>query len=135
MYCQNCGKEIDPKAVICVHCGVQTNNATSIAKPTGRGKGIASMILGIIGIIFCLSAFSSIDSVEYKLDMALYNGSQRLGFAIGFVLIQSIFAIIGVCLAASERKKFKNGFNASGLWLSIIGFACIAIQFIYTIAY
>ena len=24
MYCKNCGKEIDDKAVICVHCGVAT---------------------------------------------------------------------------------------------------------------
>lgn len=26
MYCTNCGKQIDDKAVICVHCGVAVNN-------------------------------------------------------------------------------------------------------------
>lgn len=31
MYCSNCGKEIDDKAVVCVHCGCATNN--SINKP------------------------------------------------------------------------------------------------------
>ena len=25
MYCQNCGKQIDDKAVVCIHCGVATN--------------------------------------------------------------------------------------------------------------
>ena len=30
MYCTNCGKQIDDKAVICVHCGVPTNNKTNI---------------------------------------------------------------------------------------------------------
>jgi len=26
MFCKNCGKEIDDKAVICVHCGCATGN-------------------------------------------------------------------------------------------------------------
>ena len=29
MYCYNCGKEIDDKAVVCVHCGVETKNMKS----------------------------------------------------------------------------------------------------------
>jgi hypothetical protein len=28
MYCANCGKQIDDRAVICVHCGVATGNPT-----------------------------------------------------------------------------------------------------------
>ncbi len=27
MFCKNCGKEIDDKAAVCVHCGVATNNS------------------------------------------------------------------------------------------------------------
>lgn len=26
MFCSNCGKEIDDKAVICIHCGCATKN-------------------------------------------------------------------------------------------------------------
>ena len=26
MFCSNCGKEIDDKAVICIHCGCETHN-------------------------------------------------------------------------------------------------------------
>ena len=26
MFCQNCGKEIDDKAVVCIHCGCATGN-------------------------------------------------------------------------------------------------------------
>jgi len=26
MFCSNCGKEIDDKAVVCVHCGAATHN-------------------------------------------------------------------------------------------------------------
>lgn len=39
MYCTNCGKQIDDKAVICVHCGVATNN-----------PNVASSILEIDGV-------------------------------------------------------------------------------------
>lgn len=29
MFCKNCGKEIDDKAAICIHCGVAVENAAS----------------------------------------------------------------------------------------------------------
>lgn len=29
MFCYNCGKEIDDKAVVCVNCGVETKNMKS----------------------------------------------------------------------------------------------------------
>ena len=136
MYCPNCGKEVNEKAVVCVGCGVPLNNNYNnlqINNKPKKGKGIASMVLGIIAAFYCLSAFSAFD----QLDSALYpySGSEQLGFAIGFVLVQSIFAIISICLAMSERKNQKNGFNTSGFWLSIASFAMIAIQFIYVITY
>ncbi|MCA6483113.1 MAG: TM2 domain-containing protein [Chitinophagaceae bacterium] len=34
MFCSNCGKQIDDKAAICIHCGVPTPNYKS---PTGSG--------------------------------------------------------------------------------------------------
>ena len=33
MFCMNCGKEIDDKAVICVHCGVATPNMQKMNQP------------------------------------------------------------------------------------------------------
>ena len=32
MYCTNCGKEIDDKAVVCIHCGVAINDSSSSKK-------------------------------------------------------------------------------------------------------
>lgn len=29
MYCKNCGQQIDDKAVVCIHCGVATQNLES----------------------------------------------------------------------------------------------------------
>lgn len=33
MFCKNCGKQIDDKAVICVHCGVPTDNYQQSVQP------------------------------------------------------------------------------------------------------
>lgn len=30
MYCSKCGKEIDDEAVVCVHCGIATQNLNKI---------------------------------------------------------------------------------------------------------
>lgn len=57
-YCKNCGKEIDDKAVICVHCGVpqssvhpaQSNNPDAERKATGA-EIAASILIPIVGVI------------------------------------------------------------------------------------
>ena len=125
MYCQNCGKKIDEKAVICIGCGCAI-------KRNGKGKGIASMVLGILAIIYSLIAFLVVLDDEAEL-YSYYSASEMAGYIIGSVLIQSVLAIISVSLAASERKTNKNGFNTSGLWLSISSFILIAIQIIILI--
>lgn len=33
MYCRNCGKEIDDKAVVCIHCGVATHDHPMFQQP------------------------------------------------------------------------------------------------------
>ena len=120
MYCQNCGKKIDENAVICVGCGCAI-------KRKGKGKGIASMVLGILSVIYSLLALLVVLDKEVAL-YSYYDISETIGTIIGTVLIQSVLAIISVSLAVSERKTNKNGFNTSGLWLSISSFILIAIQ-------
>ena len=52
MFCKNCGKEIDDQAVICVHCGVATNDEA--LNPEDRpsiGLNILSFFIPLIGLI------------------------------------------------------------------------------------
>lgn len=37
MYCQNCGKEIDDKATVCVYCGTPVNRRPKINDEGGFG--------------------------------------------------------------------------------------------------
>jgi len=44
MYCKYCGKEIDDKAYICVHCGSKVAEDNKVTVKSGRGLGIAGII-------------------------------------------------------------------------------------------
>lgn len=48
MFCKNCGKEIDDKAVICVHCGVATKDSPSDEK-TFTATLLLCLFLGGVG--------------------------------------------------------------------------------------
>lgn len=135
MYCVNCGNKVDENADICLKCGVllkKDNQKKSSSSPK-IGKGIASLVLGIIAVFFCISAFAAFEDLEYTL--VDYEGARRIGFAVGFILIQTILSVPGFCLAVAERMNNKNGFNTAGFWLGIASFICIAIQFIFVLIF
>lgn len=50
-YCHNCGEQIDEKAVICVHCGVQQ------PKISGSGSGTTISLEGKNRVMAALLAF------------------------------------------------------------------------------
>ncbi|MCI8545374.1 MAG: zinc ribbon domain-containing protein [Bacilli bacterium] len=135
MYCVNCGNKVDENADICLKCGVflkKDNQRNSTASPK-IGKGIASLVLGILAIYFCLAGFAAFDGLEYSL--LGYDGTQRIAYAVGFILIQTVFSVPGFCLAVAERMDNENGFNTAGFWLGIVSFICIGIQFIFVLIY
>jgi len=59
MFCNNCGKQIDDNAVICVHCGVSTKNRTSSNESNVDGSigcllGGLCFLIPIVGLILYL---------------------------------------------------------------------------------
>ena len=50
MFCSNCGKEIDDKAVICVHCGCSTQNSKS-QNPEDRSMLVTVLLWFFLGSI------------------------------------------------------------------------------------
>lgn len=49
MFCSNCGKEIDDKAVVCIHCGCATNNQQQKPAKSMLCAVILWLLLGGIG--------------------------------------------------------------------------------------
>ena len=62
-FCRNCGKEIDEKAVICIHCGVSQTDANSEAhdseedRKASASEIAASILLPIVGVILGIVCF------------------------------------------------------------------------------
>lgn len=55
MFCSNCGKEIDDKAVVCIHCGCETKNKNKQQKGSNGCLGCLIVLIGflmILGVIF-----------------------------------------------------------------------------------
>ena len=80
MYCKNCGKQIDDRAVICPHCGVPA------VKPATPGLCVAGFVISILsiwfGIIFCIPPILAIALSALGNRKAKKNGFQsNLGTA------------------------------------------------------
>ena len=141
MYCPNCGAKVDEKAVVCVKCGVslkkETNNTN---QPEKSGAATASMVLGILGLIFgvitLLIALGVSSYASNSLEMQLYGSisssyeEEKLATAIGIIFLPGILSLIGFILAITSRGKVKNGSNSAGLVLNIITIILCVIQFL-----
>lgn len=127
MYCRHCGKEIDDKAVICIYCGVPTDNMNSnVTNPEPadkkiNGLALAGMIVGIVGAVggnylFCIPSIVGLilSIIGYKMVKTCKSGK---GFAIAGIIVSAVslfFWILIWVLAFME-----------------IGYSGVPIRFIY----
>ncbi|MBE6157825.1 MAG: zinc ribbon domain-containing protein [Firmicutes bacterium] len=133
MFCSQCGKKLDEGAVFCSGCGyklgdIPVNNTTTSTSTPGKGKSVASLVLGIFGVLLgLLYLIACLEIEQSSLVQISESYAFRFGYALGSVLLPIICAIIGVCLSASARKQKKTGLNTAGLVLSIITFVLCGI--------
>lgn len=87
-YCQNCGAQIDEKAVICPKCGVPVAGAPGSKEPKSRvtavvlalflgGLGIHKLYLGVgrwwLYLLFCLTLIPSIIALVEAIQYAMMS--------------------------------------------------------------
>lgn len=120
-YCQNCGKEINENAVVCIHCG---SAITPLKKKVeGKGLGIASMIIGIVAVY---NAF-----MYTLLGLALISEEElffqdRILFNMIFNFWPVAMGVTGLALGIAGMSKNKLGFTFAGIILNSIAlFLCI----------
>lgn len=105
MYCRNCGKEIDDKAVICIHCGcaVMENQTPQMnpeyAQPkTGMGI-LLGLLLGLIGLIIGIAIYpeGTIARKTFMKSCLITIGISVLAYILLYVIymfvIMSMFAM------------------------------------------
>lgn len=131
MYCSNCGKELNENADFCVNCGVMVKRKTNVINnknKTEKDKSIVSMALGVFALFFALFSFD----IEINfVDLSLFR---KIGFMLSEMALQIILAILSLIFGLIERKNNKNGYNLSGIILSLITFCLSTILFLFIVA-
>lgn len=112
MFCKNCGKEIDDKAAVCIHCGVPVKHETQqimVTSPKSNGFAIAGFVLsffgGILGLIFSIIGLQKSKQPEY-------NGNGR-GLAIAGIILSCIALLIEIIVYASCGAALCAGVNST----------------------
>ena len=127
-YCSNCGAEVNENAAVCVKCGCALKSNDALAnQPTREQSSKASMVLGIIAIIFGAIAFFIVLAIQSYLT-STYQGriqrlasdfeSARLGLMILFIPVPGILSVIGSILGLTN--KVKDGAKTAGIVLNAI---------------
>ena len=127
-YCSNCGAEVNENAAVCVKCGfaLKSNEVSSTGNVQQQSSN-ASMILGILAVVFGAIAFLLVIAVQSYLTTT-YDGriqrlatnfeSTRLGLMILFLPVPGILAVIGFILGLTN--KVKSGSKTAGIVLNAI---------------
>ncbi|MBR5280513.1 MAG: zinc-ribbon domain-containing protein [Clostridia bacterium] len=122
MFCMNCGTELKPDTIFCHNCGTKviTNMQeaptpievqSTISKNSGRGFGIASLVLGIVSLAL---------SFQGSIAPCICG------------ILGIIFGAIG--MGISKKAGVRNRCATAGLILSIIGVSVtLLVNIIYWI--
>ena len=122
-FCPNCGKQITGN--FCSNCGY------SMAKPAPEknGKGVASMVLGIIGVVWAALELLSLGGIEAALsELSDTSIPYLIGFAIGYNILTIPCGLIGLILGLTAKKDSKA---KTGIITSAIALLVCLITFIY----
>ena len=126
MYCFKCGAQFNEGTPVCPVCNQiqpQLQNFPPqyvVLKPKipGRGKGIAGMVLGIIGLVYCLPILSAAISF---INSDFLSDAMKVSLIPSFLMISTL-SILAVSLAGAGRLKgYRNGVSASGVIMGAIG--------------
>ncbi len=113
-FCSRCGCPLNPGVQFCQQCGasVVPNNVVYMASPKipGRGVGIASMVLGIVGLIYAFLLL-----IIYSTE-PIVPGMSAPAF---MFLVVNLLSLIFACVAMN--KQYKNGVSISGFIMGLIG--------------
>ena len=94
-------------------------------KIPGRGFGIASMVLGIIGLVYSISSLDTATEIANNFGNDYFGMYYDIAFNIGAIigiLIFSVLSILALIFSGSARKRgYRNGVSTSGLVMGIIG--------------
>ena len=110
MFCRNCGKEVDEKAVVCVSCGVPPNTEKKFCNNCGVKTEENQAMCVKCGVAFASpsTGFSGLSGEKSKM----------------------VAGILGIIFGAIGGHKFYLGYNKEGvimLLITLISFFTLAV--------
>ena len=109
MYCRNCGKEIDPKAYVCVHCGVQAGVGRNFCGNCGQAVAPEQM-----ACIHCGAAIPNAAGAYTAPPQGAYPGYGNVG-AYRVNKSRTAAGILGILVGALGIHNFYLGFTSRAL--------------------
>lgn len=113
-YCSNCGKELKEGADICLNCGKLVNNQQKKNKNIEKGLSIASLVLGIISILWTFimilgyeQAIETIKVEYYYNETIIYVMFYYIGYTL-FSLTPSIISLVLGLMSIKKKKCYVN---------------------------
>ena len=106
MFCKNCGKEIDDRAAVCIHCGVAVEPLPAM-QPAEEKK---THVFGSVGFIL-----------------------SNVAFFLSFYCVVPVCAVVFSAIGMTKRKNCTsaNKLTLAGLILSIIALVLDVFMLIY----
>ena len=105
MYCKECGKEINDKAAVCVHCGVATvalqkgvsqpDTAMRMLLPVGRSVYASfAGYLGLFSVLLIFAPFALLFGILGVRDVNKNKDKHGKGMAIFGIIMGAIFSVL-----------------------------------------
>ena len=120
--------------------------APEFAAPPSRGLGVASICLGVVGIVLCVGglvfgAYISLDAHD-----SFERAMAPLAFIFGAVMIYipgAIMNIVGLILGVTGRKRVQDSrrdtVSKVGIWMNVIPMililAAVTVTILFAMAY
>ena len=120
--------------------------APQVAAPRGEGLSVASICLGIIGLILCATGLFIGAYVSFGAEDSVERALAPLGFVILYGIIYipgAIMNIIGLILGVTGRKRVQDSRHDTvfkvGIWMNVIPMtlflAAVTLTFLFAMAH
>ena len=122
-FCPKCGQKMEGS--FCSNCGNAAGNIVGAPKEK-QGLSIASMVLGIVALVWALMELAAFENIEEALlEAAIDTSGAYIGFFIGFNLLSLPCGVLGLIFGLKSKK---NGKAIAGLIMSGISLLIVAIS-------
>jgi len=131
-FCRQCGTEMPNEATFCSNCGMPVGTIQPLVyvktKVPGRGFGISSMVLGIIGFVYSFLYSITISSMLEEFENSPLSMNPKS--ILPAIIMLAVLPVLSLCFSPVAIKRgYKNGVSISGLImgvLALIGYIYIA---------